>query len=179
MWNCEDCLRLSRSLSRKCTRFSKEYIDSYIYYEKDDTKKEKPIQENMTLARLERKKKSKKDRENLLALERSQRSGEVILKNVDEDTIVFELDGYKHKTCPVADINDIELMGIMSDTLYCIDVGMPPNEGNAYDQSYLYRIAFTILSRERDAVKNEREKKHIEDAKKKSPSSGGSRGKKK
>jgi hypothetical protein len=63
--------------------------------------------------------------------------------------------------------------------LYCIDVGLPPNEGNAYDQSYLYRIAFTTLSRERDAVKNEREKKHIEDAKKKSPSSGGSRGKKK
>jgi hypothetical protein len=133
----------------------------------------------MTLARLERRKKAKADRKALLDKEREARSGEpVILKNVDKDTIIFELDGYKHKTCPVADINDIELMGIMQDTLYCLDVGLPPNDGNAFEQSYLFRIAVTILAREREAVKAEREKKYIENAKKKHPTGSSGKGKK-
>lgn len=128
----------------------------------------------MTLARQERRKKNKELRQNLIDSSRAARRGEpVILKTVDKDSIVFDGDGYKHKTCPVAEINDQELMGIMSDTLYCIDLGLPPNDGNAYEQSYLFRIAFTSLSREREAVKGEREKKHIEDSKKKHPQTSG------
>jgi len=126
----------------------------------------------MTLARLERRKKAKADRKAILAAEREE---PVILKTIDPDAIVFEADGYKHKTCPVADISNIEIMGIMQDTLYCIDVGLPPNEGTAFDQSYLYRVAFTTLSREREAVKAEREQKQLEKAKNKNktPSKGG------
>jgi hypothetical protein len=132
----------------------------------------------MTLARQERRKKNKELRQNLLESGRAaRRDTPIIMKNIDKDSIVFDGDGYKHKTCPIAEINDPELMGIMTDTLYCLDVGLPPNDGNAYDQSYLFRIAFTTLSRERDAVKAEREKKYIDNSKKKHPQ-GTSKGKK-
>lgn len=132
----------------------------------------------MTLARLERKKKNKEARKAIIEESRNVRSvAPVIMKNVDKNAIVFEADGYKHLTCPVADIYDQELMGIMSDTLYCLDVGLPPNDGNAFDQSYLFRIAFSVLSKEREAIKAEREKKYIDDSKKKH-SSNSTKGKK-
>lgn len=130
-----------------------------------------PIKEpelNMTLARAARKREAKQKRADVLAKEKG-----IILKEINEDTIIFDADGYQHKTCPVANIMDEELMSILSDTLYCIDVGLAPNAGGAMDQTEVFRVAFTTLLHEKEIIKAELEKKHIEDAKKKSSRSGG------
>ena len=176
MFHCKTCLTKGLAKDRDCSRFGKDYIlfmgDEGAASDEEAAPFVVSSSNKKPMAKIKKRRVRKyrtRSAEMVAATHGEDKVPEHLKLNKKKDEegrIIFDKDGFKHRRCPVEDCTQ-EIQGIIDDTLYCIETGSLPNEGNGMDQSAIYKVAFMALLNERRIIKNEREVKAMEESKKK------------
>jgi hypothetical protein len=174
-FHCDTCIEQKLYIGQQCGRFS--LIDlqkqnEILAHEKSfelppiDTDRPNPM------TRLQKRINQNKKRLEKKRVEKSAHivDEELVNKAIDrqihkKNLVVFKEDGFEHTSCPATEMFDRELVSIMEDVLYCMELNMPPNEGGALDQSHVFRVAYMTLKNEKALMKYEAEQEIVNKSK--------------